>query len=301
MKVKKLFWVGLFAGVVGTIVYIRSNTLAYQKNLRNQLKIEKLRMTHAALKHALWLRKEPVFPYRPLILRFNKSTPEEKLRFFYLPPSFVASQYRLLQDVHTAMELYGVSYFIESGTVLGAMRHGGIIPWDDDMDIAMMDTEVKRFESHVIPHLKKMGYDIDFSDGDSDQPYTRFDQGVWHGYKVSNGVCHLDISVFEKKPNGKVRYITNVYPDYFFYETELFPLKRYTFGPLVVWGPNNPVPYLNRGYKDWQTKAVFDGCQAFPIDRIVANWSLMKDISTPSSVPSDTACATPQQPKGTRS
>ena len=40
----------------------------------------------------------------------------------------------LLTDI---CKRYGLRYFIIAGTLLGAVRHGGFIPWDDDMDVAM--------------------------------------------------------------------------------------------------------------------------------------------------------------------
>lgn len=52
----------------------------------------------------------------------------------------------ILEKVDKVCKEQNITYWIEGGTLLGAMRHGGFIPWDDDLDISMMRDDYNRFQ-----------------------------------------------------------------------------------------------------------------------------------------------------------
>lgn len=54
-------------------------------------------------------------------------------------------QIAILDNVHHFCEANGLTYYLYSGTLLGAVRHKGYIPWDDDIDISMPRKDYERF------------------------------------------------------------------------------------------------------------------------------------------------------------
>ena len=61
-------------------------------------------------------------------------------------------QVAILEVIDHICRSHGIDYWIDSGTLLGAVRHGGFIPWDDDIDIAMTADGLERFKQ-VAPAL----------------------------------------------------------------------------------------------------------------------------------------------------
>ena len=72
----------------------------------------------------------------------NNNENKEKRPTINAPPQLTDAKtvrrvYALARDVTSALDALGVHYWTSGGTTLGAVRHGGLIPWDDDVDICI--------------------------------------------------------------------------------------------------------------------------------------------------------------------
>ena len=171
----------------------------------------------------------------------------------YTDSDIIYKIYKMIYIVDRILNIYNIDYWMEGGTLLGALRHQGIIPWDEDADIQILDKDEYKLEE-LKPIFNKFGYSMD---------------KTWWGYKIypSDGIIikdfnwkypGLDIFVAEifKDDDIKLRYkypqAQERFSKCFSYYKDIYPLKRYKFGSFEINGPNNPYTYLNSCYgNDW--------------------------------------------------
>ncbi len=107
-------------------------------------------------------------------------------------------------------EKYGLKYFITAGTLLGAVRHGGFIPWDDDVDVVMPRKDYNR-----LAKIMRSCPDADYcyQDGRSDKMYpfyfaklrsNRYHvyEEIFEGSGINNG-CYIDIFPLDRCPENE--------------------------------------------------------------------------------------------------
>ncbi|KDE71244.1 hypothetical protein FUSO7_10000, partial [Fusobacterium necrophorum BFTR-2] len=76
----------------------------------------------------------------------------------------------ILIEVDRICKKYEIEYFLDFGTLLGAIRHEGFIPWDDDIDIGMTRDNYEKFMK-IAPSKLKKEYFLQNIDSEEQCPY----------------------------------------------------------------------------------------------------------------------------------
>lgn len=160
-----------------------------------------------------------------------------------------------------------IDYTIIGGTMLGAVRHRGLIPWDDDGDIGIAETDLPKIDAEAREFLRPMGYGISRATN-WHQLYTVFPLDgrrikPEHNFRYP----FTDLFPMKRYSDGRItfseRRARESWPTQFFTAEEFTTRTRHEFGPLRLRGVTQPAAdrYLDDAYgTDWRSAAyrIFD-------------------------------------------
>lgn len=195
----------------------------------------------------------------------KKSLSNEKPSDHFTNPKFVKFLYQAHIDIHNLFVKNKIAYYSAGGTTLGALRHRGIIQWDDDIDLEVSVRDVPRLMSpNFKKQLNKAGYYIKYHrESQSNESYDWVK--ILSKKKINGHRADIDLFTvfFDKDEDGRMRtfysseYVQEIWPKAFLYLDELLPLKQKPFGKGYMIVPNKGEKYLTRNYgKSWKTKGM---------------------------------------------
>jgi hypothetical protein len=187
-----------------------------------------------------------------------------------LPQTFRQHLLQLLGNFTALADSLGLEYWMCSGTLLGAVRDGGLIPWDDDVDLCVTRDALERLCRHVRGDgAASPGVRVYLDDGFvykfvfvSPRPRPRpifvdlfvMEPALQSAASPSSPMLGwLDRVLLGPIPTPILQYNMTrqreFWPFEYWFPSEVYPLKNYTFeGVLQVRGPADPISYLNRVY-----------------------------------------------------
>jgi lipopolysaccharide cholinephosphotransferase len=181
----------------------------------------------------------------------------------YLDPSTVQDLYQITKDLTEVLDKAGIRYIAHAGTLLGIVRNGGIIPWDDDVDLAIFHEDEPKLIL-LKPALEKLGYHMMY-DSKKAVMYDvskignpNFDDHI-NGRKeltfpfVDIFVIHNDLKSDQfVYSNWRTK---EMFSTEWYKKEWMFPLKKMIFGPIRLSCPQNPEAYLDHYYgPTWRTE-----------------------------------------------
>ncbi len=194
------------------------------------------------------------------------ATTDKKLK--HTDPRVIGLLYDSIRVIDKVFQEHGIKYWASGGTLLGAVRHKGIIPWDEDIDLIIYPGEERKIENPKVKqafvtqgyriHKDWYGYVVTPLKKPS---YTKTIKSVYTKNTMMWPFVDIFVTTSDiRRPNRVIlnKKARSRWPTAYFRTQEIFPIQRTQFGDpsLKINIPKEPGPYLDRMFgTDWKTVA----------------------------------------------
>ena len=161
----------------------------------------------------------------------------------FLPRMSINDQLLMLVTLDTFVEICNranLTYFLWSGSLLGAYRHHGFIPWDDDLDVAIVISDVNRTRSALSNHSE---YELLSPKNFQWKLYLK-ELPTYTKYKFK--YPFIDIFLFEENSTHIFGWAENI-KEFVYNKEDIFPLQLRWFESRLLSTPCN-VEHLVQSY-----------------------------------------------------
>ncbi len=162
------------------------------------------------------------------------------------------TELKALKEICKTLDKHGIPYWADAGTLLGAYRYGGVIPWDCDIDLAVLNVDHDNVKN-AMRTLDPEKYEIqDWSSYGNPKSFLKL--------FVKETGSHIDLYHYVADPEKKTLTFNYTWERTPFPEswkecdavmvrphayTDIFPLKNTHFDGMIIRVPNNIVSFLH--------------------------------------------------------
>ena len=186
--------------------------------------------------------------------------PVDSVAQFGLNSSKKALAENLLLDVCRELEAHQINYYVDAGTLLGIIRDDALIPWDDDLDIAVCSSHIEKcklaIEQAIDKIYKKWDVELELDAYYAEHDFKNINIGDLRSFKLkpkNNKSCAPSLDVFIKyQKSDEMNYLMSsraiTMPAYHILNTQI---KEFRGQNIRI--PDNVDAYLTKHYGDWKT------------------------------------------------
>jgi phosphorylcholine metabolism protein LicD len=168
--------------------------------------------------------------------------------------------YKVIKYITHFLEENQIDYCVESGTLIGCVRHGGIIPWDNDVDIMIFKDGYYKLKTIMNKYNKEQFSILHLTPG-----FKLFYENECYGelfvydYDEKKDLYRMAFPYINYNGSEKPTFLTSdiYYSHQKYKKSSLFPTKKTLFEDFYVRTPNDIIDVLNNTYKGNLLNCVF--------------------------------------------